>query len=212
MKLLAMLAVAGFAANVAARPASSGSDLGPDFSDAAGADGRGTTNAFYTVDLEDAESWGHLGNDDNMILTFDVTPGYRGDTVTGIAWDLTIETVGESWLSDVTFGFNDSTGDAPGGFDFTPGADPGGSNDMPGVRRFASDGFADLTFNGLPNLRLQHDGLLVIEIYEVFDDDLGSVDAFISGTLTIGLLGLPAPSGAVVFFGLGGAVATRRRR
>jgi hypothetical protein len=163
---------------------------------------RGTSNFTTTINFTDLESWDASGSPNNSVLSVNIG---AGNTITGIGWDVTVETVGASWLSEPVFRFADSSG-ADAGLFLTVGA----GNDMPGTMNFASGGVLDLSDNGIPNITLA-DGILQIELFESYDDVPGEIDAFLTGSLTIGLLEIPAP-GAAALFGLGGLAAARRRR
>jgi hypothetical protein len=198
MKILATIAAAGLASSALAS-----GQIGTDLDSMMDIDSmtRGTSNFTTTVNLNNAESWDAQGSPLNTIITVNVGVGNQ---VTGLGWDLDIETVGASWLSEVVFSFGDSVA-SPGLF-LTAGV----GNDVPGTMNFSSGGVLDLSDNGIPNLTIA-DGILEIEIFESYDDVAGDIDAFINGSLTIGLLEIPAP-GAAALFGLGGLAAARRRR
>jgi hypothetical protein len=160
----------------------------------------GTVQQQSEIAFEDLASWDELGDEDNTVLTRDLG---AGAIITAVGWDVTIETVGESWLSESVFRFADSSGEDAGLF-LTVGA----GVDEPGTMNFSSEGLLDLSENGIPNITLA-DGILQIEVYESYDDVSDSIDAFLTGTLTIGFV--PAP-GVAGFFGIGGLAAIRRRR
>jgi len=163
---------------------------------------RGVSN--FTLDINfDSFSFDASGAAGNAVLTANIG---AGNTITGIGWDVNIETVGASWLSEPVFRFADSSF-ADAGLFLTVGA----GSDAPGAANFNSGGILDLSDNGIPNITLV-DGMLQIEIFEGYDDAAGAVDAFLNGTLTLGLANaVPAP-GAAALFGLGALGATRRRR
>lgn len=168
---------------------------------------RGVTNLVHDVALDNVESWDFQGSNNNTILTLDI----GNNTVTSIGWDLTIETVGESWRSEPSFRFTDTEGNLF--FTVTPGF----GDDSPGTTMYSSltlipYGLLDLTDIGLSNFQ-PAGGLLMIEIFESYDDVTDAVDAYINGKLRIGLDGIlvpPAP-GTLALFGVAGVAALRRR-
>lgn len=200
MKTLALIAAAGLSSTAMAQLGATADSI-IDVTDAP----RGTSN--FTLDINfDTFSFDGSGAVGNSVLTANIG---AGNTITGIGWDVTIEAVGASWLSEATFRFADSSFNDAGLF-LRPGAgtDNNGGN-VP--TNFSSGGLIDLSDNAIANITLA-DGILQIEIFESYDDVSGAIDAFVSGTLTLGLLNeVPAP-GAAALFGLGGLAASRRRR
>lgn len=163
---------------------------------------RGSTTLVTTIQLDNAESWDAQGSVNNTILSLDVGT----DTITSIGWDLTIETVGESWRSEVAFRLTDIAGNPF--LTFSPGA----LDNSPGTSTYTTPGPLDLTDYAIPNIFLA-EGVLLIEIFESFDHLAGAVDARINGQLLIGrndIVGPPAP-GALALFGVAGIFASRRR-
>lgn len=200
MKTLVIIAAAGLASTAMARQASTAGALDPSTAV------RGVSNFTFDINFTDAESWDIQGSALNTVLSVNIG---AGNTITGIGWDVDITTVGASWLSEATFRFADSSF-ADAGLFLTVGAgnDNNGGN-LP--TNFTSGGILDLSDNMIPNITLA-DGILQIEIFESYDDVAGAIDAFLSGTLTLGLANeVPAP-GAAALFGLGGLAAARRRR
>ena len=119
----------------------------------------------------------------NTVLTFNVTPG---SLVNAISYNLTLATVGESWLSEATISFLNSNGD---GVVLSPGFGVGNS----GVGTYA--GSALLSDLGL-SFNVGADGLLIVEFYENFDDVEFAADAnWTAGSVTLANIGLvPEPS------------------
>jgi hypothetical protein len=154
----------------------------------------GDPQAFVTVDITGVESWDLLGDPSNTVLTEFVG---EGNAMTGLGWDLTITTVGASWLSEAMIYFDGQDLDGSGLF-LTPGVGFG----QPGSMQFSSGGILDLTDNGIPNIPIGDDDRLYLEFFESFDDVSDAADAFYSpnasGTPTISRLDLallfPPPS------------------
>ncbi|MBL4698204.1 MAG: PEP-CTERM sorting domain-containing protein [Phycisphaerales bacterium] len=157
-----------------------------------------------TIDISGVGSGDAQGSPINTMLIEQFPSQFL---ITGISWDLTIETIGASWLSEANIRLFNT--DQTGGYTFAPGI----GNDFPGISNYA--GFVDLVDLVALNLDFTTNGdnLLNIEFFESFDDAPGAFDAFyLSGsTLTIHLKKVPAP-GSLAVLGLGGLVASRRKR
>ena len=142
------------------------------------------------IDVSGVESWDFQGDPDNTILNVFVG---AGATITNIAWNVNMTTVGISWADENTMTFNGSQSINPGlGDAFTV------SN-----QNYAGSAASSLVLDG--------SGMLSIEFHEVgFDDNADAVDSFYnSGSITVSYV--PAP-GALAVLGMGGLVAGRRRR
>jgi hypothetical protein len=127
------------------------------------------------IDITGANSWDALGAPVNETDSADIG---TGGIMTGIGWDVTITTVGASWLSEAECIF--STIDSPGVF-ITPGAADG----APGTGSYSSGGVIDLSDNGIPDIPAVN-GTIDMEFYESFDDVANAIDAtWDSGTLTV---------------------------
>lgn len=125
--------------------------------------------------------------------------------VVSIGWDVTLFADDPSWLSELTVGFSDSA--QTGGVDLAPGF----GDDFSGTQAYSSGGLVDLIGLGL-DFSLGADGLLRLEFFEGFDDFANDWDGiWISGTLSVEVLEVPAPS-AFALLGFAGVVAGRRRR
>lgn len=153
----------------------------------------------YSFDLVDVESVDGLGAATNTVLTPNLGANAH---IVGVSWDVTIQTVGASWLSEAVVAFTNTT-DTTTGLFLTPGVNDG----APGTATYSSGGFLSLIDNDL-DFFLSADGILRTEFFESFDDGPG-VDAIWNGNITIQYI--PTP-GALAVLGLGGLVAGRRRR
>jgi uncharacterized protein (TIGR03382 family) len=198
MKNVIIAAVAGFAGLATANPFFHNGGVA-DMSNAVVSAPRGNT---VSIDLAGIQNWDAAGSSFNETLS--VLIGANA-TVTGIGWDnVVIEALGGSWISEARILFADSPiglGLAPGVADAFPGT--GGPYSSGGILDLAS---ADPSFP----FQVGANGLLNIEFTESFDDVPGAVDSiYLSGTLTVQYV--PTP-GALAVLGLGGLVATRRRR
>lgn len=179
----------------------------------------GAQAGLVNVDVSDAESRGTVADpilstviniDLNAVLGF--APG-GAVLVTGIGWDVIIETVGTSFLDEATVGFRDSA-------DFVMlQLLPGFGSDNPGTANFASGGILDLTTAGPGGSNLSFmldDGLLSLVFYEQFEDGGFDPDAvWLLGSEIIVQADSVVPAPATLLLmgaGLGGLLLRRRRR
>ncbi len=196
MKTMAFAAVAGFAGLATASPFFSTSQTATEiYSAPAGA------VATITVDLSGINSWDLAGSSFNETLSVSLGGDYL---VVGLGWNVTIQTVGESWRSEATIGFLDSSI----GLQLAPGTD-----NSSGTSTYSSGGILDLaSLDPTFPFFVGADGNLDLEFFESFDDVTGEIDATYhqGSSLQIQYV-VPAP-GALAMLGLGGLVAGRRRR
>jgi len=117
-------------------------------------------------------SWDGLDDADNIVIDLDIG---EGNMLTGVGWDIGITTVGDSWLSEATIQFSDSTGSAdPNAINLNVGD----GNDAPGDQDFSSGGaIIDFSDNGLPDVTAGADGILRIQLFDSFDDNADAIDA-----------------------------------
>jgi len=164
----------------------------------------GLATATSTFDIAGLGSWDEQGDIDNVVLTRFLAPGAQ---IIGVGFDVSISTEGFSWLSDPNFGIENS--DQSAGVFQTPGA----GSDFSGTTSFDSGGIIDLTALAVPSdFALNPDGMVRIELYEAFDDDMNAIDAtFGSGSEIQVRYIIPAPA-STTLLALGSLVATRRRR
>ncbi|MGB0514864.1 MAG: hypothetical protein ACPGJE_08505, partial [Wenzhouxiangellaceae bacterium] len=82
---------------------------------------------------------------------------------------------GDSWLSEATIQFSNSSGSAdPNAINLTVGA----GEDTPGDQDFSSGGaIIDFSDNGLPDVTAGADGILRLQLFEGFDDNPDAIDA-----------------------------------
>ena len=142
------------------------------------------------IDVSGSNSWGFQGDALNEVLSVFVG---SNATISNIAWNVNMTTLGLSWADENTMFFAGSESVTPGfGDAFTV------TN-------------ANYSGSQASGIVLGVDGLLSIEFHEVgFDDNVG-IDSFYEAGSSITISFVPAP-GSLAVLGLGGIVAGRRRR
>ena len=150
--------------------------------------GASASAAIVAIDVNGVESWDAFGDSDNTVLEIDLAAALGGTAqvhVTGIGWNVGIDTVGDSWLSEAIAALQDSAGSSF--VNLTPGVD----DTMAGSGVYDSGGIVDLVGLGLDFTLV--DGTLRLEFFESFDDVDGSVDAMWSGSLEVQASLVPVP-------------------
>lgn len=123
------------------------------------------------VDLTDIDSWDDLDDADNVIIDVDISSTLK---VVGVAWDVGIASVGESWLSDASVFLSNSDGTAdPDAVILAPGFEV----EAPGNQEFSSGGVVMLADEGLPEIEPNGDGIVQLQFFEAFDDVADAVDS-----------------------------------
>lgn len=142
----------------------------------------GVPDSIVTVDITGVESFDGLNDPDNTVLIEAVGTEC---TMTGIGWDVTLTTIGASWLSEAVTYFDDVGQDGMGLF-LTVGV----GDNMPGTMTYSSGGIIDLTDNGIPNLTFAVDGDLYMQFYESFVDNPNLPDAIYDPVSTYDIAGI----------------------
>jgi len=155
------------------------------------------SSVLLNFNTTQGESWDGQDDTDNVFTTC-----VSGTAITGLEWNnVTIETVGASWLSEPVLQFTDSSGSASAGtiLNLTVGV----GDDAPGVATYSSGGIIDLTDNNIADITSLVDGNFMIQLFESFDDNADGIDAlFTSGTLRVHGTDLQAiPAGPNCLFG-----------
>ncbi len=193
MKTVMIAAVAGFAGLATANPfLHQAGERAPNTQAPRG------TALTTVINLTNVESRDALRAPINIVQNVNLGANAQ---VIGIGWDLTIETIGFSWRNEARVAFEDSA--LSTGVFLTPGTDA-----SPGFGSYSSGGIVNLVDLAL-DFTVGADGVLRLEFWESFVDNPGAADAILNGSLTIQYV--PTP-GALAVLGLGGLVATRRRR
>lgn len=155
----------------------------------------GTTMAqSITVDISGVESRDGLGDASNVHLQANLG---AGAVVTGISWDVGIETVPPSWLCEPQVEFTTNGGS--------------GSYSLLFSATDCFDGTGFYAGGAAVNIAVGGDGILDMEFWENFVDFSDAADAYYLQGSSITIEYVPAPS-ALALLGLGGLAATRRRR
>lgn len=145
-------------------------------------DVEGVPDTMLQLDISGTESWDLLDDPSNTVLVEAIG---AGAIMTGVGWDVTISTVGASWLSEAVTYFDGEDLDGMGLF-LTPGVGDG----MPGSATYSSGGILDLTDNGIPNIPVGADQSLYLQFFESFDDVSDAVDATWDATSTYDIAGI----------------------
>lgn len=191
--------IAGFAGLASASPYLSASAADLANASASNSQPQGSLEVL-SVDISNVSTNAAFGSALNEVYTYNLAPNAQ---VVGVSWDLDIETIGASYLSEARFDFTDSA--ITTGVSLTAAV----GEDAPGAGNFSSGGFLSLVDAEL-DFAVGADGVLRIEFWEGFVDNAGAGDAILNGNISFQYV-VPAP-GAFAVLGLGGLVATRRRR
>ena len=159
--------------------------------------------SLLVINVQGTPSWDSLGSVNNFLASYNLGANAH---ITGIGWDVELQTTqSPSWLSELAVQFRATSG--AGAVNLTPGI----GDDFGGLEFYSSGGIVDLVGLGI-DFNLDADGLLHTEYFENFDDFTNSQEGlWKGGFMTIEYTVVPAPS-AMALLGLGGLVATRRRR
>jgi hypothetical protein len=170
----------------------------------------------HILNVTGIQTWDLVGDPSNTVLVLDAAaaiglPSGTPIFFNGIGWNVNIETIGDSWLSENRVYFDDNIAPDLTGLFLRPGA---GQN-VPGDVDFSSGGVIKLQDAGIAPILLPN-GMLRMEFHETFDDVADAADSTY-GVLADGrdssytLQFTPEPT-TLLSLGLVGLVALRRRR
>ena len=158
-----------------------------------------------TIDLGGLESWALDGSSLNSTQAYQLAdPGPIigfGYIILIVEYDITVQTLGNSLLSDLNIRFGNSDGTFHGSWPDT--FRPGAGMDIGGTQRFTGSFQTDIHLN--------EDGLFLVELFESVDDQTGADAVLLDGsTMSFGVF-VPSPSGTAML-GFGALAMCRRRR
>ena len=146
----------------------------------------GTPDSMLSVDYSGVNSWDGQASPNNEIVSSLLG---SGAILTGVGWNVTIATVGASWLSEVVLNLSGDGGDL-----FLTVAV---GDDFAGTSSYASGGIVDITDAGLGNSPAFPDGSFPVEVFESFDDVVDAIDATYQSGSTVDMAyiaGAPVPT------------------
>ena len=154
---------------------------------------------LWVIDVTGIPSMDLLDDPDNITVSTNIGAGM---IITGIGWDLTIGTIGISWLSEARTRWSTDAGS----FVFVT---PGDGEYDPGTNAYSSGGIIDLNDAGI-GYTTNINGNTAVQFFESFDDYPGSVDAYdLTGTYTLQYV-IPEPT-LILGAGLLAGLLVRRK-
>jgi len=158
-----------------------------------------------TIDISGLQSWGLDGDPDNetgIYFPGELDPEL-GYIILRIDYDITIQTLGQSWLDEVNIRFGNSDGTFDGSWSDT--FIPGLGSSFSGTQRFVGSFLTDIHLN--------EDAEFRITLFETFDDNLFSPDAvLLPGSTMTFVRFIPSPGTANMLLFGALITGTRRRR
>lgn len=162
--------------------------------------------ATIMLDLTGVQTFDLFQDSSNIVRLLNIGAGSR---VTGLTYNVTVSTIGESYRSEASIYYTNSA--ITTGVVFRPGVADASS----GTSTYT--GTSDLVGLGL-DFVVGADGILRVEFAESFDDIANAADANLSGMLTFiytpAAIGVPEPASWAMMIGgfglIGGALRRRR--
>ncbi|MDA8020963.1 MAG: hypothetical protein MPN21_26295, partial [Thermoanaerobaculia bacterium] len=145
-------------------------------------DVEGVPDSILSIDVTGVEHRDLEADADNTVLAEILGPGA---VMTGIGWDVTITTQGDSWLSESVVYFDGSDQDLAGLF-----LAPGVGEEFSGTGIYSSGGIIDLSDNAIPNIPVLADETLYLQFFESFDDNVSAADSVYGPTSTYDIAGI----------------------
>lgn len=141
--------------------------------------------ASLVIDVAGIASRDLLGSNANTVLSFNIGAGSH---VTGLSWDVTLQAMNPSWLSEMQLSFSGSDASGPGVL-FTPGQ----GSDQSGTAQFS--GLSNWTAQGL-DFSVGADGVLRLEFSEAASDGLSPDGIWKTGHLSLDYAAAAVPEPA----------------
>ncbi|NOX60002.1 MAG: PEP-CTERM sorting domain-containing protein [Planctomycetes bacterium] len=156
----------------------------------------------FAIDISGLESFDLQGAGSNVVILFDTLS--PGESLNGVGWDLELNGIGPSWLSEMNVGWTDSASN--------PGVITGAMTaTQTGPPELVSSGgvlkFSDLAIADIPLA----DGIIRIELFESYDDVALAADGFYGANSIVTVQITPEPA-SLALLAIGGFVIIRRRR
>jgi len=123
------------------------------------------------VDMTGINSWDSLDDADNVFIDVDISSSLK---VVGVAWDVGIASIGDSWLADASVLVSNSSGSADANAVILS---PGFQVEAPGNQEFSSGGVVMFADEELPEVEPNGDGIVRLQFFEGFDDLPDAIDS-----------------------------------
>jgi|GEM_PF-1321284 len=123
------------------------------------------------VDLTEINSWDALDDVDNVLIDVNISSSLK---VVGVAWDVGIASIGDSWLADASVLLSNSSGSADANAVILS---PGFQVEAPGDQEFSSGGVVMFADEELPEVEPNGDGIIRLQFFEGFDDVPDAIDS-----------------------------------
>ncbi len=163
-----------------------------------------------TVSVNGLQTFDGIGDLSNTVLNINLDTLVGSDNsnyvLTGIGWDVTIATIGESWRSEAAFNF--AASDLSDGITIRPGS----ANTSSGTTTYTSPILNLAGINPTFPVIMTSSDVLRLELFETFDDVANAADADINGSFTLQFEAQPVPEPATMTALGAGVLAMMRRK